>query len=465
MKRETLLVLLIAVACTDARHAATAPQLAATRTHATSDTDWVTTPRGLMRRHCVTFLGDDVEYMDNLAFVVHYKNGKTKSIERCLGERRPSIEPTISGYVETAELIGYLIKEQIAYLKVPADPVDTTNGDFGCGGCGTVYFTFPGVTAPFSGHNARIFQPVLQFGDNGIVGVTNKWGWTDYWCGFSNCSYGSAIYPVSGDSLIGTVKAENCSGGTYDVAVCDWHVVVNDVTQNKSVEKVWHDSGTISYNRWTGSAVEVYNVTDCDQFPAHGVFYSSVSQYDTGYHLLSSTWGIGPPSQNNIPNCSFSATATNGTSSVQAMKADSASYSARFTKGGLYDYSNYRWIVGLTGTGNKLTVTDSYGDTSSFTASGMTVSGSGWINTNSTLIGVTASGNTITITDSQLNTGTISLSGLTLTGPGIDPSYGYTITSITTGQGGQGIYFTIAPDPVNGCPEAFLGCQSYIAVH
>jgi len=223
-----------------------------------------------------------------------------------------------------------------------------------------------------------------------------------------------------------------------------------DVTSGQQTTRNWTD--TQDYAWATGGAVEVYNLTSCDQYPINGVFYTDIALYDQNMTHLSPVWGSYiepniPPSIS--PSCNFNVTLTTTSENLYHNPTSvTASGGLISTSCGFVGCNDPGEITSITASGgNTITVTDLGGHTGTLTLSGATASG-GLISTSCGFAGcnypgqitsMTASGgNTITVTDLAGHTGTLTLSGATASGGLISTSCGFAgcnypgeITSVT----------------------------------
>src|SRR5205814_5523532 len=120
-------------------------------------------------------------------------------------------------------------------------------------------YTFPGLQS-----SAYIIQPVLQYGDNGSFGGS-WWSMASWHCNAtsSDCIHSTPLTTEVGRTMYGTVFATNCSGGN-----CWWVITTQDDAGAQTTLTVFD---TQDYRVANGGAVEVYNVSECNQYAGTGV--------------------------------------------------------------------------------------------------------------------------------------------------------------------------------------------------
>jgi hypothetical protein len=279
--------------------------------------NYVTTPAGLYHRSCVHEIPNGARVDRN---VVTLLTGVTYQIPDCLypslsNFRAANSSPTAAGPTgwkewTSAVQFGNTFKRISANWAVPAAP-----SGFYATGLQKTYFTFPGLEGSVSNTPAQrdfyILQPVLQYGSTGEYGGA-YWTITSWRCNDNtNCIHSAPITVSPGDSINGSVFAYNCSAGS-----CRWHIQAYDYT---TVQATVLDVGdTENYYFATGGAVETFGMTGCNDYPSHGVFYSSVAVTDVNDNPEIPSWSrtiLSPPADG-TPACNFNVTFTNTTTNL-----------------------------------------------------------------------------------------------------------------------------------------------------
>jgi hypothetical protein len=368
--------------------------------------DYVITPAGYYHRSCVHEIESGA--VVGKTGLVTRKNGTNYQIPLCLYpvygvlSRSDANSPAYNANwiefdtITTAQTGSNWYQQLTANWTVPAAPVDSYPQS------NQTYFTFPGLSS-----SAFIIQPVIQYGVSS-AGGGQFWAMASWHCdgGTLGCNNSSLILIAAGDAIYGSVVAHDCAGGS-----CVWTIMSQDVTSNQQTILNWTD--TQNYTFATGGAVEVYNLTSCDQYPVNGVFYATVALYDQNMTHLSPPWGsyIEPSIPPNVsPSCGFNVTLTTSSENL------------------------YHNPVSVTASGGLTACDPGFG---------------GGCASGSSIASVMASGgNTITVTDHGGHIGTITLSGATASGglTACDPGFvgcasGSSIASVTA-QGSNALFLT-----------------------
>ncbi|HEY3221374.1 MAG TPA: hypothetical protein VGJ80_11630 [Gemmatimonadales bacterium] len=275
--------------------------------------DYVATPAGWRHPSCVHGIdnGSRIEEAPD-GYVVTDKKGRVRHIPRCAFPSRgngPRNEANVPAYnpnwvefdtVQAAQTGSTSFAQITADWIVPPVPPATYASN-------QVYFTFPGLES-----NHYILQPVIQYGFSG-AGGGNFWAMASWKCfGGSDCFHApaTAVQIAAGDAIHGSVVASNCAGGN-----CTWTVTGTDQTSGASA--VYSSTDVQAFYWATGGAVEVYNLTTCNDYPANGVFYTNIALYDQNLNVLSSPpWGgyVESPVPSGVsPTCGFSLALTANT--------------------------------------------------------------------------------------------------------------------------------------------------------
>jgi hypothetical protein len=251
--------------------------------------DYVQTPAGLYHRSCVHEVASGAVVDRRLGMVMR-RDGSSYQLPTCLypprgvlrlGTRQP---PADNGWMEWAS------------VSQPAGSYSALNASWTVPNApfvgGQLFYTFPGLQS-----SAYIIQPVLQYGDNGSFGGSS-WSMASWHCNTgSDCIHSTPLGTQAGRSMYGSVAASNCSGGN-----CTWTITTQDDAGAQTTLTV---VDTQNYYWATGGAVEVYNIGDCNQYPANGLSYSGISLFDQNGTQVSPSWSHNVQSNAN-PWCAFS---------------------------------------------------------------------------------------------------------------------------------------------------------------
>ena len=367
-----LTVALIVAGCSE-RSNPVAPRVRGAKSEELSgDTDIIATPGGWYHADCVRQVPNGA--LVGATGLVHRPDGTTYQLSPCAHPGRVASRtssgrfeagaPLDSGWIEWAQYnTGQAWSEIDATWHVPAAPAALYSST-------QVYFTFPGVEATY------ISQPVLAYG---FAGGTSPYGgnfWTvaAWHCNSgSDCKHGPPITVSVGDSLVGTVSSSNCVSGS-----CTWTIVGKDVT--KGTQSSFSIAGTNDLSVAVGGAVETYNLTACNQFPANGVFFKGIALYDQNHQLASPHWSpvVNPLAS---PNCTFIVDTTASTVTLvhNPTLTVSMTGSSNITSPGTYTWTaspsggqspySYQWHIhyatgsdGDLGTGQSQSVVVTSGD-------------------------------------------------------------------------------------------------------
>jgi hypothetical protein len=257
---------------------------------------YMATPAGLYHVSCVHEIPDHATLTQER--VVRLRTGQAYSLPPCAYPAFPSLpgranqafeglskqatNPTVSGYVQytRTQNVTLPFRRVVADWTVPPAPAGGPQFPNG-----KVYYSFPGfVNATF------ILQPVLQYG---VANYQPFPGWPTqnfgghYWqlaswqCGSgATCAHSAAVQVNPGDAIHGDVAATNCANNS-----CSWYVTTQDVTTGgATVLNVQDDD---QYLEGIGGAVEVYNYSQCTDFPVNanpdlsGVFFTNIALTNT----------------------------------------------------------------------------------------------------------------------------------------------------------------------------------------
>jgi hypothetical protein len=265
---------------------------------ATIPLDFVPTPNGWFHPSCVIEVREDEEVR---GLAIRRPDGTMRAIQRCgyphydrHGKAIVSdtFDPTVNGWVAYASAYTPAVEWLSATWAVPTAPPSNIGQ--------TLYF-FPGLERAVNADT--ILQPVLAW--NGLYAPA---GWAIYsWncCRNGNTIYSTPVAASSGETISGYAWGTNCDPGT---GVCNnWQIRASSTYSSSTLS-------TDAYGEalgWVfGGAVEIYNVTSCNQYPASQVVaYQNVTARQVGGAALAPTWST-YLIQNLSPNCMTGAQAS-----------------------------------------------------------------------------------------------------------------------------------------------------------
>jgi hypothetical protein len=262
--------------------------------------DYVVTPHGYFHPSCVVELQDQERLRADGSIV--RQDGTSRRVVPCghpifdsQGVRKETAAPppTVNGWVGFAASTATGATSTLAATwTVPSLPKYRTNQ--------TIYF-FPGLepTATYS----FILQPVLAwngFGDR-------KWSIASWNCCKDGNSLHSPMKPVNpGETVNGSIIGTDCD----ENGVCSsWSVATS--VPSRGVSTVLDTDAYGEVLDWTaGGALEAFNVTRCEQYPASGSFqFRNITVTDASGAPATPTWGT--YAYPNSPNCLTQVSAPN----------------------------------------------------------------------------------------------------------------------------------------------------------
>lgn len=292
--------LLLVSACGETSTQPNTPLGGMSRSNAAPPSDYVATPAGWYHRSCVHEIPNGAR-VDAKGLVTR-SDRSTFQIPQCSYPIYPSApglsaqaipaSPTNNGWIEFASYqlpSGNSFRQLTAGWHIGAAPTGAYTGT-------QLFYSFPGLEDLLD-PTVYIIQPVIQYGYNGSFGGS-YWTAASWRCNSgSDCRYGTPIVAAVGDSVYGSVQASACVNG-----ICTWTISVVDVT--KGTRSDWTADDTDNYDWVTGGAVEVNDLTECNQYPDTGVYYSSISLYDRYGSRTTPAWANSLP-LNPSPSCGF----------------------------------------------------------------------------------------------------------------------------------------------------------------
>ncbi|MCL2483618.1 MAG: hypothetical protein FWF43_09455 [Propionibacteriaceae bacterium] len=214
----------------------------------------------------------------------------------------PKVAPTISGWIESANTSSLgAMSYMHAEWNVPTAPAATVSQ--------TVYF-FPGFENLSGG--TIIMQPVLGWHDTNFPSIPG-WSAASWNCCSVGNVYHSDAFAVTGSTVSGDVSSNGCSTAT---GVCStWAITTYDWGSQRSTT-FNTTSGGRAMNWVFGGALEVWNLSACNQLPGGSVTFKNFYFEDVGDYIKTPSWSISPPSSSLSPACGYSASVGSGNSVV-----------------------------------------------------------------------------------------------------------------------------------------------------
>jgi hypothetical protein len=161
----------------------------------------------------------------------------------------------------------------VATWTVPATPASNDSQ--------TLYF-FPGFEDITN--TELIIQPVLGWNDGqSKVGPWNIASWNCCPSGVTN--YSTPVTVNVGDTILGTIKGA-CKAGNQSCS--KWDITTKDVTTGKKTTLSNTPSEGQTFNWAQSGVLEVYNITQCSDFPKGTTEFSKVALYDYNFKEIKS---------------------------------------------------------------------------------------------------------------------------------------------------------------------------------
>src|ERR1700722_7630105 len=237
---------------------------------------YVITPFGFLHPSCVFQLGKGDLLADGQ--VIEHADGTVQNVLACgypqytahggkVVAASGRVEPPTIGHswVEYASASTSSSYGEIsAQWDVPMSPT-SNNGQ-------TVYF-FPGFE-DYS-YGTRIIQPVL--GWNAFSGFT-QWSIASWNYILGNAMYSSPVSVAPGDIIGGYIKS-TCAAGTLSCPT--WNITTTDYPSGQSTTLSNSTSGGQTFNWGFAGVLEVYNLSQCSNYPSStSLTFSTVALYD-----------------------------------------------------------------------------------------------------------------------------------------------------------------------------------------
>jgi len=260
---------------------------------------YVITPFGYFHPSCVLQLKDGENLLAD-GHVLQHADGTTENLATCAyphytagGEfvAAGALPPAIGhSWIESADVTTTTSYGQlVATWTVP--PAPSSNNDE------TVYM-FPGLED--IDHVVSIIQPVLGWNAD----FSSAWGIASWNCCPNGITVESpAVSVSSGAEIKGTLR-DACAAGT--LSCTKWKVITEDVATGKSTTLNHTPSEGQTFNWAFGGALEVYNVSQCSDYPSNGALTLSVALFDDNFDKVSDPgWEITLWAQGLTPQCSY----------------------------------------------------------------------------------------------------------------------------------------------------------------
>jgi hypothetical protein len=265
--------------------------------------DFVITPYGYFHPSCVTHLakGDEVRKDENairhadgsyddihVCSYPHFDGDGTKIAAQAAPMKKPSISHAWLEYssVTTSSSFGELIAE----WTVPPAP-SANNGQ-------TVYL-FPGMEDYKD--VVTIIQPVMGWNSD----FASAWGIASWNCCASGTVFEATPVRInSGDTILGAMW-DTCAAGTLSCPT--WDILTWDLTSDKWSEMLNTSSQGQTFNWAFAGALEVYNISQCADFPSNGaISFHNLSLYNDSFAEIGSpNWSVSNISTGLTPQCNY----------------------------------------------------------------------------------------------------------------------------------------------------------------
>lgn len=267
--------------------------------------NYVITPAGYFHPSCVVHLDKkDVLHRDEKT--IEHANGRVDSIPVCqyahfkpngdvaaddgLHIKPPTISHAWVEYAGTTTSSSY--GELGSDWNVPPAP-SANNGQ-------TIYL-FPGL----EDYNdvVTILQPVLGWNSD----YASAWGIASWNCCVSGTVFEATPTRVNvGDKIAGYMW-DNCASGT--LTCTSWDVLTEDLTTGNYSELMGTSNQGQTFNWAFGGALEVYNVSQCSDYPANGSFsfYDLELYNDSFVEYANPGWTFSNASSGLTPQCGYGA--------------------------------------------------------------------------------------------------------------------------------------------------------------
>ena len=260
---------------------------------------YVITPFGYFHPSCFLQLKPGENLVAD-GHVLQHADGTTENIAPCAYPHYTAqgdfiaagaLPPTIGhSWIESEDVTTTSsYGELVATWTVPPAP-STKSGQ-------TIYL-FPGLED--INDVVSILQPVLGWNAD----YSNAWGIASWNC----CPNGitvesSPLTASSGNQIKGTMK-DTCAAGTLSCS--KWKVTTENVATGKTTTLNNTPSEGQTFNWAFGGALEVYNVSQCKNYPSNGSITFTVTLYNDSFVKISNpNWQLTLWAQGLTPQCSY----------------------------------------------------------------------------------------------------------------------------------------------------------------
>jgi hypothetical protein len=264
---------------------------------------YLITPFGYFHPSCVLRLAEDDTLLEGL--ILKHADGALENVPACTYPRYTArgemvnsgrIEPPAIGHswIESADATTTTSYGELAATwTVPPAPT-TVQGQ-------TVYM-FPGLED--IDDVVSIIQPVLGWNAD----YSNAWGIASWNCCPTGITVESSPVSVSSGHQLRGVMKDACAAGTLSCST--WNVVTEDVTTGHKTALSKTPSEGQTFNWAFAGALEVYNISQCSDYPSNGSeLFSKVALYDYNFDIVSDpAWSIMDWATGLTPQCSYGGT-------------------------------------------------------------------------------------------------------------------------------------------------------------
>jgi len=244
--------------------------------------DYVPTPSGYLHKTCVHDVGNNakaVPQFDGSIFVTK-EDGSHLRIPRCnyprlINEMRPHPQVDGSGWqVFTVWDAGQDLTTFNGTWNVPSNPPSYND---------QLLYTFTGLQNSFGDgeQGVDIIQPVLQFGDSPAGGGA-YWGIACWYVTSTGIGLHSTLQPAAaGDNILGVMTKPSATSAA-------WTIVATDTT-TAATTQLLVDKSLGKFEPYAFVTLEVYSVTDCNQYPTDPLNYVNL-EIDVNSQPVTPQW-------------------------------------------------------------------------------------------------------------------------------------------------------------------------------
>lgn len=261
---------------------------------------------------CVAQLAEgDVVRKDEKA--IQHKDGNLDAIPVCgYSHFKPTGEEVVGDEKATTDERG--VKEPTishAYIEFATTTTSTSFGELGSNwyvppapsaNNGQTIYLFPGL----EDYNdvVTIIQPVLGWNSD----FASAWGIASWNCCVSGTVFEATPQKVSVGDYIEGYMWDNCASGT--LTCTSWDVLTYDLTKGTYSELMSTSNFGQTFNWAFGGALEVYNVSQCADYPSNGAFsFINLELYNDSFVEYSNPgWTYSNLSSGLTPQCSYGGT-------------------------------------------------------------------------------------------------------------------------------------------------------------